>query len=163
MMRYGFPNAEFARHAADLVALFANNDEEAVELLENSHVSHENATLYAEYLIDKKVSLAYQTYFASFALSGGDPNTLEMPQIEDWKPPTWPVANGSSGDELTNVLTVQVPFGHLQRPFVLDQTDDNNSKTACEFWTKIAWKVVGTQEAKDVADDGQKRVYSDEL
>lgn len=164
MMRYGFPNATLARHASDLVALFANNDEEAVEILEKSSVSPEDAALYAEGLIDTKVSLAYQTYFASFALSGGDPNTLEMPQIDNWTPPTWPVANGSSGDELTNVLTVQVPLVPLGKfPFVLDQADDNNSKKACDFWTKIARKVVATREAKDVADDGEKRVYSNEL
>lgn len=160
MMRYGFPNATLARHASDLIALFANNDEEAVEILGNQ-VPPKDATFYAELLIDTNVSLAYQTYFASFALSGGDPNTLKMPQIEDWTPPAWPVANGSSGDELTNVLTVQAPLGKF--PFVLDQADDNNSKTACDFWTEIAWKVAATQEAKDVVDDGEKRVYSDEL
>lgn len=160
MMRYGFPNATLARHAADLIALFANNDEEVVEILGNQ-VPPEDAAKYAWFLIDTNVSLAYQTYFASFALSGGDPNTLDMPQIDDWDPPAWPVANGSSGDELTNVLTVQLPLG--QFPFVLEQADDNNSKTACDFWTKIAGKVVVTQEAKDVVDDGEKRVYSDEL
>lgn len=161
MMRYGFLDAESARHAVDLIALFANNDEEAVEILENAGIPHNNATWYAYFLIDTSVSLAYQTYFASFALSGGDPNTLEMPQIEDWNPPMWPVANGSSGDELTNVLTVQSPLG--QYPFVLDQADDNNSKKACNFWTNIAEKVIITQDAKNVVDDGEKQVYSDEL
>lgn len=159
MMQYGFPIAYYARHAADLVALFANNHEEAVDILKKNHVPFAGA--YANLLINTRVALAYQTYFASFALSGGDPNTLEMPQVPNGNPPTWPVADGSSGDELRNVLTVQAPSG--QPAFVLDQADDDNSKKACSFWTEIAEEVVATQKATDVVEDDEKLVYSDEL
>lgn len=161
MMQFGFPTAFHAVHAADLVALFANNYEEAVDILQKNRVPFPGPELFANLLIDTHVALAYQTYFASFALSGGDPNTLEMPQVPNGNPPTWPVADGSSGDELRKVLTVQNPSG--QPAFVLGQADDKNSKKACNFWTEIAEEVVATQKATDVVEDGEKRVYSNEL
>ncbi|KAK1983798.1 Alpha/Beta hydrolase protein [Colletotrichum cereale] len=160
MIRYGFPINTYARHAADLVALFANNHAEAVEILEKNKVPA--AKLYANLLINTRVAQAYQTYFASFALSGGDPNTLEMPHVSRVNPPTWPVADGSSGDQLRNVLTVQAPSG--QPAFVLDQADDQNARKACDFWTEIAKEIVTPQEATDViGDDREKGLHPDEL
>lgn len=163
MMQYGFPWADLAVHAADLIALFANSYEEAMDILDNK----DGADLYADMLINSNLSLAYQTYFASFALSGGDPNALEMPRVEDWDPPKWPVADGSSGDELRKVLTVRTPFNlttlSYQPAFVLNQTDGMNSKKACSFWTEIAEEVVATQEATDVVKNGESWVYPDEL
>ncbi|KAK2039642.1 alpha/beta-hydrolase [Colletotrichum somersetense] len=162
MMRYGFPTAEHARHAADLVALFSNNHAEAVELLKKNNVPTSFAKAYANSLINTNVAKAYQTYFASFALTGGDPNTLDMPKVRNGPLPKWPVANGS-GDALTNVLTVQSPWKIFQAPFVLDQADNQATRMACGFWTEIAEEIVTMQEATDVVGDGEKEVYFDEL
>jgi len=139
MMRYGFPIDLFARHAADLIALFSNSHAEAVELLVENKIPGGKlvAKYYANLLINTRVAQAYQTFFASFAISGGDPNTLEMPTVDGGDAPKWPVADGN-GDELKNVLTVQMPSG--QPGFVLGP-DDQNKKKACAFWTKIAGEV----------------------
>ncbi|KAJ0311114.1 hypothetical protein COL5a_002465 [Colletotrichum fioriniae] len=159
MMRYGFPIGQFARHAADLVALFSNNLQEATDILKKNKVPL--PALYASLLVDTHVAQAYQTYFASFALSGGDPNTLPMPHVPKGDPPTWPVADGNSGNELENVLTVYAPSG--QPAFLLDQSDDQNTKKACEFWTEIAQQVVAAQKATGVNGNEESGVESDEL
>lgn len=168
IMQYGYPWADLARHAADLLALFANTKQEAVDIIVKTNITSELwlAELYTDKLINSNLSLAYQTYFASFARSGGDPNTLEMPSVLNWDPPKWPVADGSSGDKLRQVLTVRAPYASLfetQPAFILDQADDMNSKTACSFWTEIAKEVVATQEAADVVEDGDNWVYPNDL
>ncbi|KAK1465073.1 hypothetical protein CMEL01_12428 [Colletotrichum melonis] len=159
MMRYGFPIGQLARHAADLVALFSNNLEEAKDILKKNKVPL--AAQYASLLVDTHVAQAYQTYFASFALSGGDPNTLPMPHVPKGDPPKWPVADGNSGDQLENVLTVYAPSG--QPAFLLDQSDDQNTKKACGFWTEIAQQVVAAQKATDIVGNEESGVDSGEL
>lgn len=138
MMRYGFPIPEFALHATDLIALFSNTHDDVVQLL--------NSTWYADKLINTNVSTAFQTYFASFALSG-DPNSLPPPPVTNGSAPEWPVANGT-GDSLTNVLQVQAPISddsvHLE-PFTLDTPDDQNSEATCNFWTNVAKEILSSQ------------------
>ena len=136
MMRYGFPISKKAYHASDLLALFSNTHAEVVQLL--------NSTLYADELINTNVSTAFQTYFASFALSG-DPNSLPLPPVTYGHAPEWPVADGT-GDNLTNVLQVKawIPFLH-PKPFTLDTPDDQNSNTTCNFWTNIAKEILSSQ------------------
>ncbi|KAH6689182.1 Alpha/Beta hydrolase protein [Plectosphaerella plurivora] len=143
MMRYGYPLPYYARHASDLVSLFSNTHSEVMELLAKNGFTGEVANLYSNGLSNTGSAKAYQSYFASFALSGGDPNTLEMPEMDYGNPPKWPVADGS-GDQLKNVLTVQ--WNSNQPGYVLDVPDDQNSKKVCAFWTKIAEEVVGAQK-----------------
>ncbi|KAE9579342.1 hypothetical protein CGMCC3_g4630 [Colletotrichum fructicola] len=138
MMRYGFPTASLARRASDLVPLFSNYYSEAKAILEKNN-----------------------TYFASFALSGGNPNTLMMPEVLFWEPPTWTVADGS-GDELTNVLTVGPPE-LVYSAFTLDVPDDQNTKSACGFWTEIAKEIIEAHEATYKVGDRARRGGSDEL
>ncbi|KAJ3951283.1 hypothetical protein N0V92_012318 [Colletotrichum tropicale] len=161
MMRYGFPTASLARHASDLVPLFSNYYSEAKAILEKNNVSTLEADAYAFLLVDSDLAEAYQTYFASFALSGGNPNTLMMPEVLFWEPPTWTVADGS-GDELTNVLTVGPPE-LVYSAFTLDVPDDQNTKSACGFWTEIAKEIVEAQEATYKVGDRARRGGSDEL
>jgi carboxylesterase type B len=136
MMQYGFPLEKFAYHATDLVALFANSIDQAVELLVKK-LEPWLAKLYAKPLINTGLAAAYQTYFAALALAG-DPNALDLPPVAGAQPPKWLVADGS-GDLLTNVLTVQLPSG--QPAFVLG-ADNQNGKTRCEFWIKLAESIV---------------------
>lgn len=158
MLRYGFPTASLARHASDLVPLFSNHRTEAEAILEKNNVSAFEANAYSFLVIDSKLAEAYQTYFASFALSGGNPNALSMRRVWFSEPPAWTVADGS-GDELTNVLTIGAPEV-LFSAFTVDVPDDQNTKSACGFWTEIAKEVV---EATNVAGDRLKRVGSEEL
>jgi carboxylesterase type B len=130
MMQYAFPFPNLAVHASDLIPLFMNNQDEAVKLLELSGITGFLAQVYASMII--QVSSRYQNYLASFALTG-DPNAL--PWIPSFD---WPVADGS-GDKLSNVLTVRAALG--QSPFVLD-SDDQNSKSKCGFWTDIAESIA---------------------
>ncbi|KXJ87352.1 Alpha/Beta hydrolase protein, partial [Microdochium bolleyi] len=138
MMRYGFPTSETARHAADLVALFPNNIAETTDVLVKNGLPRWLAGYYAANLVNTNQSAAYQTYFASFALSGGDPNTLPMPDMQYGNPPKWPVA--TDGEELANVLTVQSISGGVPG-FLLGVPDDQNAKSTCAFWQKIAGQV----------------------
>jgi carboxylesterase type B len=132
MMEYAFPLPALAVHASDLVPLFANNKAEGVALLELSGVEPWQSQLYGE-MLTSYITPRYQNYLASFALAG-DPNALPF------NPPvTWPVADGSE-DKLSNVVRVQAPLG--QEPFVL-ASDDQNSKSQCDFWTNIAESIVG--------------------
>ena len=145
MMRYGFPIAEFAFHATDLIALFSNTDDEVVQLLDKIGLNSPGVeALYACLLINTNISAAFQTYFASFALSG-DPNSLPLPPVTYGHAPEWPVADGT-GDNLTNVLQVKawIPFLH-PKPFTLDTPDDQNSNTTCNFWTNIAKEILSSQ------------------
>jgi carboxylesterase type B len=131
MMEYAFLFPALAVHASDLIPLFMNSKDEALKLLEISGIKGLEAQVYAETLT-AHVAPRYQNYFASFALAG-DPNALPFyPTI------TWPVADGSY-DKLKNVMIVQAPFG--QDTFVLG-SDDENSKSKCEFWTNIAKSIV---------------------
>jgi carboxylesterase type B len=143
MMRYGFPLPELAHHGSDLVALFSNNYDEAYELLLKNGLTALVATLYARLLVNTQVSSVYQTYFASFAVTG-NPNKLARPDLPRGPATEWPVANGT-GNELTDVLTVRNPSG--EEPFVLG-SDDQNEKNACAFWTDLAKEIVSAHESQ---------------
>ncbi|OHF03193.1 hypothetical protein CORC01_01577 [Colletotrichum orchidophilum] len=160
MLRYGFPTAYYARHASDLVPLFSNDFIEAKAILEKNSVSTVEAWGYALLRTKSDLAEAYQRYFASFALSGGNPNTLSMSKVWGWEPPTWTVADGN-GDELSNVLSVGPP-DLVSSALALD-ADDQNTKSACGFWTEIAKEVVAAQEVAEVVWNGVKVVDSDEL
>ncbi|KAK2594035.1 hypothetical protein QQS21_008254 [Conoideocrella luteorostrata] len=144
MMRYGFPLADYAYHASDLIALFSNTAKEALDLLEKNGLEPWLAKLYADMLVGNNISVAFQTYFASFALSG-NPNKLPFPSVPKGPVPEWPIADGS-GDEITKVLQVQGPSG--QKPFEF-QPDDQNSKTVCSFWTTLALEIVSARDLED--------------
>ncbi|GAP84403.1 putative carboxylesterase family protein [Rosellinia necatrix] len=147
MMRYGFPWPSLSYHASDLIALFSNSFDEVKNLLENL-VDEDLADLYASFLVKSGIMKAYQTYFASFALSGDDPNSL--PQPDEIARPDWPVADGS-GDLLTNVLAVQ--YRIIGNPFSLG-TDDQNTESICEFWTTLASEIV-SHPGDEVRGPGQ--------
>ncbi|CAJ0538539.1 Ff.00g066000.m01.CDS01 [Fusarium sp. VM40] len=138
MMRYSFPLESFAYHATDLVALFSNSVDQAVQLL-GKKLPPFLAKMYAKSLINTGVAAAYRTYFAALALSG-NPNALELPKVAGVQPPKWTVADGS-GDLLKDVLTVQIPSG--QEAFVLT-SDDQNGKERCAFWTKLAEEIMSS-------------------
>ncbi|KAF4826690.1 Secreted lipase [Colletotrichum tropicale] len=141
MMRYGFPTASLARHASDLVPLFSNYYSEAKAVLEKNNVSTLEADAYAFLLVDSDLAEAYQTYFASFALSGGNPNTLMMRRCQRFfRPP----------EVAYSAFTLNVP-------------DDQNTKSACGFWTEIAKEIVEAQEATYKVGDRARRGGSDEL
>ena len=151
MIRYGFLNAELAFHGVDLMALFANNLQEVEKMLEEVGLDNQTQRdYYARSLVNTNVSRAYQTYFASFALSGGNPNTLDMPLVQNERPPEWPVA--VDGEELQNVLRVQAPY---DQPGFLLESDDQNSQSACAFWTEIAREIMEVQDAAIPVKEGE--------
>ncbi|KAK7229406.1 hypothetical protein V2G26_001576 [Clonostachys chloroleuca] len=142
MLRYAFPLKEVAVHASDLIALFANSQAEAKTLLLKStdQINEFFAGIYADRLVNSGISEAYQTYLASFAMSG-DPNTLGHPGVYGVPSPTWPKADGS-GNDLKDVLSVQMPSGQAAFTFI---TDEQNTKPACAFWTNLAQEIVLAQ------------------
>lgn len=72
------------------------------------------------------------------------------------------MADGS-GDELANVLTIGPP-DLVHSAFALDVSDDQNTKSACDFWTEIAKEIVeAPQDATDVVRETARGVGSDEL
>ncbi|KAG7039410.1 carboxylesterase family protein [Colletotrichum scovillei] len=166
MMQYAFPTAEYAHHASDLLTLFANNKTEAVDILMDfdKNLTTTEAGLYADALVGTQLARAYQTYFASFAVSVGNPNALPRPKVKPvpllpgWTTPDWPVADGSE-DALQNVLKVREPAVQPFKP----TSDDQNTQTACAFWTKIANEIVKAQKARFVAKGREKGVDFDEL
>ncbi|KXH45659.1 hypothetical protein CSIM01_09728 [Colletotrichum simmondsii] len=167
MMQYGFPDAKYAYHTSDLLALFANNETEAVDILlhTDNNLTPTEADFYADALIGTQLARAYQTYFASFALSVGNPNALPRPKVgllHRQTTPDWTVADGS-GDALQDVLEVRGPSLIPGVKLVSLTSDDQNIRTPCAFWTKIANETVKAQEAKFVAKSREKGVDSDEL
>ncbi|KXJ86065.1 carboxylesterase family protein [Microdochium bolleyi] len=137
MMRYAFPTRELAHHGSDLAPLFTNNATEAEDMLIKNGMSEGNATLYASFLYFNKIPRAYQTYFASFALTGGDPNALRQPG----RAPHWPIANGDD-EFMKDVMSVRVA-NVWESGFVTDVGDLQNSKSTCAFWTDIAGQIMG--------------------
>ncbi|RSL47016.1 hypothetical protein CEP51_015837 [Fusarium floridanum] len=116
MMQYGFPFPILSNHASDLIPFFANSFNETLDQM-NRTLGEPWASIYTEKLINTNLAAAYQTYFASFALSG-DPNSQSLPPVNGRQAPEWPIADDSR-DELANVLKVQVPL-ILQKGPALD-------------------------------------------
>lgn len=142
-MKYSWPREDWARHASDLIALFSNSYEDAVEMLIKIGMPKPAAYLYARPLVKTNISSVYQTYFASFALSG-DVNNLPRPSVSCGPAPDWPLANGS-GDELTDVLVVRA--ADPDNPFALT-SDDQDTQSTCDFWNKLAQAIVDQQGGK---------------
>lgn len=142
MLRYAFPLKEVAVHASDLIALFANSKAEAQTLLLKStdQLNEFWAGIYADRLVNSGIAEAYQTYLASFAISG-DPNTLGHPGVYGVPSPTWSKADGS-GDDVKDVLSVQMPSGQAAFTFI---TDEQNTKPTCDFWTNLAKEITSAQ------------------
>lgn len=78
------------------------------------------------------ISVAYQSYFTSYVKTG-DPNNdraiVNVPTTVNWGHPD------SSGEQISGVLNVgDLGFGTTN--------DDQNEKTACDFWIEIAAAVT---------------------
>jgi carboxylesterase type B len=144
LMEYAFPFANWAYHASDLIPLFANNLEEVKMLLEELGVPQWIVEWYSG-VLNLEVRPRYQNYLASFAALRGNPNGIPFDP-----PLTWPVANGS-GDELSNVMKVQMPGG--QEAFELG-SDIQNSKSKCDFWTELAQSII----RKEAGDHGNQKL-----
>jgi hypothetical protein len=142
MLRYAFPTEGAAVHASDLIALFANSKDEAKDLLLKStdQINEFWANWYAGRLIGMGIAGAYQTYLASFAVSG-DPNHLSHPDVYKGPVPDWPKAD-DSGDEAKDVLSVQLPSGQLEFTLI---SDDQNTRSSCVFWTSLVKEIVSAQ------------------
>ncbi|KAI0138062.1 carboxylesterase family protein [Hypoxylon sp. NC0597] len=133
MMEYAFPFDSYAYHATDLIPLFTNNFRETRDLLYNQDVGYGWAVIYA-LALGYEVRSSYQNYFASFALAG-DPETLEpVPPV------AWPVANGHQ-DQLSGVMKVFFNWKFWRRAFGVIE-DNQNTRTACSFWTCIANEIM---------------------
>ncbi|KAI0376037.1 carboxylesterase family protein [Hypomontagnella monticulosa] len=140
MMKYEFPQAEYAFHAVDLIPLFINNPQEAIWLLESVGVNSSNATDYAKGLDYNQIPHIYQNYFASFALSG-DPN-----KGRPNPPKQWTVVNGS-GNNFSDVMGVK--FNKFPSHAFYLTVDDQNNKTTCSFWTEIAKEITASYMTTD--------------
>ncbi|KAH7018049.1 Carboxylesterase [Microdochium trichocladiopsis] len=139
MMRYAFPTKDLAHHGSDMAPLFTNNATEAYHMLTKNGMNETDATLYSAFLYFNRIPLAYKVYFASFAASGGDPNVLQ----QQGKAPTWPLADGSDGDFMKDVMTVRMANWE-ESAFVTDVEDRQNAKGTCEFWTGVAGAIAGS-------------------
>lgn len=156
-LRYAFPLTDLAVHGADLLPLFANSDQEVINLvaslLRSVHLDPDAAqilgTIYAWLL--GPIYPQYQEYFASFALST-NPNPSANPQQPLQSRLSWPVANGS-GNELSGVMNVNWFGFHTV-------TDDQNTRSACSFWTGIAEELMAAQ--KDLGSERAFEPHSNE-
>lgn len=168
MMKYSFPSAQSAFHAVDLIPLFTNNQQEVFEIVNNvlvglltelltslglkpswanflAKIFSKGLADYYAGLLGDEVPEEYRNYFASFALSG---NPNEGPS----KPPlTWPVADGSQ-DMLSKVMEVHVDRSkqttdilRKDKPGFHLIMDDQNAKSTCSFWEKIAQEIMDIQ------------------
>ena len=78
---------------------------------------------------------AYQAYLISHARTG-DPNTYKKPLLNVPPGITWPKAD-NSGDAIKNVLSANdLGFG------VSTITDEEVTKTRCDFWAQLAAAVT---------------------
>lgn len=71
------------------------------------------------------------------------------------------MADGS-GNELTNVLTIEPPEG-IYSAFAVNVPDDQITNSACDFWTEIAKKVVKAQKSANIVGNVMSGVASEEL
>lgn len=142
MMRYAFPVKDAAHHGSDMVPLFTTNATEAKHMLVKNGMDEDQAETYSNYLFFNYIPRAYRRYFASFAVSGGNPNLLRQAN----RAPEWPLADGSEGNHMTNVMSVEL-VNLFESAFKTRITDKQNAKDTCEFWTKMAGEIVGTKGA----------------
>lgn len=140
MLRYSFYEDELAVHASDLIPTFMNSEKDAYNMLVANGVASWKATLYAT-LLDGGLSRWYQDYLSSFGVYG-NPNTGKSIFAD-----TWPLA--TQGEEVSNVMEV---YGKDSSRLI---SDDQNTKTICDFWTGIAKKI-------ESLNPPEERVY-DEL
>lgn len=136
MMQYDYPLPLFAPHASDLIPLFMNNVQDALDLLDKvPNVPGWTKKDLADWL-DSKVMSPYQTYLSSFAISGKP--TAPAPY------PNWDVAVPDSNGFLTKVMTVEGKDG----VFFLSK-DNLNGEDICKFWLGIAQAIVAGQPTQD--------------
>jgi len=138
MMRYAFPFKKYAHHGSDMAPLFTNNATEAKNMLIKNGMDEDLAETYSNYLYFNYIPRAYRRYFASFAVSGGDPNYL----AQATRAPEWPLADGSDGNFMTKVMSVEL-LNLFESAFKTRVADKQNAKDTCEFWTKMAGEITG--------------------
>ncbi|KAI1486616.1 carboxylesterase family protein [Biscogniauxia mediterranea] len=143
MMQYSFPFPESAYHTVDLIPLFTNDKQEIIGILKkNMNMTNEQAELYATHLLED-ISEIYQSYFASFALSG-DPNKCLATSRPLWHP-----ADGSA-DQLSRVLDVKYSLWPSPSNNFHDIEDDQNMNSACSFWAEMAKSITPAQPNIDI-------------
>ncbi|KAI1101215.1 carboxylesterase family protein [Jackrogersella minutella] len=132
MMEYGFPWNAAGYHATDLIPLFVNNVDETIDLLKNL-LDECAAKFYAGLLWGRVVGI-YQSYFASFALTGNPRGRQPPPSL-----PTWVAADGQL-DKLSNVMKVSGIDFHA----FANVSDNQNTNYTCSFWESIAEEIIST-------------------
>ena len=153
MLRYAFPDLEYAVHASDLIPTIMNDASDAYNMLlaAKPDLNTLVALGYAETL-KHEIQNKFQSYLSSFA-QHGDPNTGNADS-----PLSWPVA--TAGEQLSGVMQVEnwVP---LTTHFTL-VNDTDNLKSTCGFWTGIAEMITPNANAESVSS-GEDAKSRDEL
>ncbi|KAI1639963.1 carboxylesterase family protein [Biscogniauxia mediterranea] len=142
MMQYSFPSTEYASHTVDLIPLFTNDKQEVIDILGDMNIRDGLAEWYATHL-HEDISEIYQSYFASFALSG-DPNKCLATSRRLWHP-----ADGSA-DQLSRVMDVEYSRRPSPSTNFHDIEDDQNTNSTCSFWAEIAKNITSAQPKIDV-------------
>ncbi|MCJ1247550.1 hypothetical protein MMC30_004764 [Trapelia coarctata] len=150
MMQYDFLSSfNEAVHSADLLPTFWNSDVNITGLIE----TYGNIPSWIASLVTPILTMyaaAYQSYFASHAISG-NPNTQRDDDTVEW------LMGSDNGNEVTDVLETSLGDPKVGLPFfIADTVDKINSKDICDFWKEVAINI--TKFAPSPGSGGYLRV-----
>jgi len=136
MMQYDFLSRfNEAVHAADLLPTFWNSNVNVTGLI----ITYGNIPAWIASLVApilNKYAVAYQSYFASHAISG-NPNTQRSNDTVEW-----PIGS-DNGNQVTDVLETSFGDPKLGLPFFIAGTvDEINSKEICDFGKEVAVNIT---------------------
>jgi len=135
MMQYDFLSSfNEAVHSADLLPAFWNSDVNITGLIETyGNIPSWIASIITPILT--RYAAAYQSYFASHAISG-NPNSQRNGDTVEW------VIGSDNGNEVTDVLETSIGDPKFGYPFFIAATVDKiNSKDICDFWKDVALNI----------------------
>ena len=135
MMQYDFLSSfNEAVHSADLLPTFWNSNVNVTGLIETyGNIPSWIAGLVAPILT--MYAAAYQSYFASHAISG-NPNSQRNNDTVEW------LIGSDNGNEVTDVLETSFGDPKVGLPFFIANTVDNiNSREICDFWREVACNI----------------------
>lgn len=135
MMKYGFHRASRAQHSYDLIPTFSNENSHAYTMLQDYGIPAWLAKSMSS-ILEMDVKRVHKAYLSSFGVHQ-DPNVGKHKLGSEW-----PLA--TQGEQIGNVMEV---YG--QGTFQLI-SDDQNTKTACDFWICIAKMIDALQNSGPV-------------
>lgn len=135
MMQYDFlASKNAALHGSDLLPSFWNGEMDTAKMFEALlHIDPTPAQAAAWAFDHLGYAPAYQSYFASHAVSG-DPNSARRWNTKPWNNAT------DNGLEVTDVM--ETHFSVVFNYFDGTTVDHINTRASCDFWTEMAFLIT---------------------